>query len=159
MPVSFLSRLHFSSSHAEPGRCPQHVTSIGLGGGSRVQTDPETGKVSVGPTSVGYQILDEALVFGGSTLVATDIAVASRARPISDVGDASKVAHLDPALVTAVEARMKSMLEVVCDSMKTSTGDVPVYLVGGGAILVPDELSGVSKVQRLSPSSLSLTSP
>lgn len=30
--------------------------------------------------------------------------------------------------------------------MKTSADDIPVLLVGGGAIIAPDELSGASKV-------------
>jgi hypothetical protein len=40
------------------------------------------------------------------------------------------------------------MMERVMDSMKTSSKDIPVYLVGGGAFLVPTDLNGVSKVHR-----------
>lgn len=40
------------------------------------------------------------------------------------------------------------MLELAIDSMKTNTSDIPVYLVGGGAILAPDALKGVSEVHR-----------
>ena len=40
------------------------VISIGLGGGSIVR-QKEDGTVTVGPDSVGYQITDKALVFGG----------------------------------------------------------------------------------------------
>ena len=42
------------------------VFSFGLGGGSLVVDGP--GGVTVGPTSVGYKLTKEALVFGGSTL-------------------------------------------------------------------------------------------
>lgn len=122
-----------------------HVHSMGLGGGSRIRS-LEGGKVSVGPDSVGYRITDEALCFGGSTLVATDIAVADGKG--ADVGNVKLVAGVDKAIVTAAQARIKTMIEVAIDSMKTSAAEVPVYLVGGGAILVPDHLHGVSQVHR-----------
>ncbi|KZO99531.1 hypothetical protein CALVIDRAFT_495066 [Calocera viscosa TUFC12733] len=120
------------------------VVSIGLGGGSIVRSTGD--KTTVGPDSVGYRILDEALVFGGTTLTATDIAVASGG--VSDVGDQTKVAHVEPETVTGAQARIKAMLETTLDSMKTSAADIPVYLVGGGAILAPDHLEGVSRVVR-----------
>src|SRR5256714_7032866 len=47
--------------------------SIGLGGGSIVSEKP----LAVGPRSVGYRLTEEALVFGGTTLTATDAAVAA----------------------------------------------------------------------------------
>jgi len=40
------------------------------------------------------------------------------------------------------------MLQNTLDAMKTSAADIPVYLVGGGSILAPDELVGVSRVHR-----------
>src|SRR5207244_6781947 len=49
------------------------LLSIGLGGGSHVEKEP----VRVGPLSVGYRLTAEALVFGGTRLTATDIAVAA----------------------------------------------------------------------------------
>ena len=123
-----------------------HVHSIGLGGGSRVRKDSTTGKVTVGPDSVGYKIHD-SISFGGSTLTTTDIVVAAGRAP--GVGDASMVeGKVSMEDVEAAQARMKVMLELVLDEMKTSTQDVPVYLVGGGAILAPDSLNGVSKVHR-----------
>ena len=47
------------------------LLSIGLGGGSHI--DPASAKV--GPLSVGYRLTQDALVFGGEQLTATDIAV------------------------------------------------------------------------------------
>ncbi|KLT44591.1 putative hydantoinase [Cutaneotrichosporon oleaginosum] len=120
-----------------------HVHSMGLGGGSRVRVGEKT---TVGPDSVGYRITEEALCFGGRTLVATDIAVA--AGKGGRIGDASLVAGVDEATVKSAQARIKAMIELAIDSMKTSAADVPVYLVGGGAILVPDDLAGVSHVHR-----------
>ncbi|MEL7029970.1 MAG: hydantoinase/oxoprolinase family protein, partial [Pseudomonadota bacterium] len=51
------------------------ILAIGLGGGSVVQFEGDRPKI--GPLSVGYRIEKEALVFGGKTLTATDIAVAA----------------------------------------------------------------------------------
>ena len=72
------------------------LISIGLGGGSLVVA--EGGKAKVGPRSVGYRITTEAMVFGGSQLTATDIAVAAG---YADVGDKARVAKLDRKLVGA----------------------------------------------------------
>jgi N-methylhydantoinase A/oxoprolinase/acetone carboxylase beta subunit len=121
-----------------------HVHSIGLGGGSRVRKDA-SGKITVGPDSVGYKIHD-SICFGGSTLTTTDIVVAAGRAP--GVGNADLVKDLEKEEIEAAQARIKVMIELVLDEMKTSTTDVPVYLVGGGAILAPDSLNGVSKVHR-----------
>ena len=56
------------------------LLSIGLGGGSVVERDP----LAVGPKSVGYRLTREALVFGGKTLTATDVAVAAG---LAEIGD------------------------------------------------------------------------
>ena len=52
------------------------VYSIGLGGGSIVREHADS-SVTVGPDSVGYRLTEKALVFGGDTLTASDIAVRS----------------------------------------------------------------------------------
>lgn len=117
------------------------VLSLGIGGGSIVDT--ETGEV--GPESVGYRLTSEALVFGGSTLTATDIAVAAGR---AEVGDASKVAHLDPALVQRVLDRIAERVAEAVDRMRTSPEPIPVVAVGGGSILLPDELELFGAVRR-----------
>ena len=40
------------------------------------------------------------------------------------------------------------MIEKVIDTMKTSPEDLPVLLVGGGAVIAPDALKGASKVLK-----------
>lgn len=117
------------------------VYSFGLGGGSHVQPDP----LQIGPRSVGYEITQRALVFGGSDLTASDIAVAAG---LADMGDRSRVAHLDRAFVRTAVAHMAEMIESSVDRMKTAPGAVPVILVGGGTVLVGDRLNGVSELHR-----------
>ena len=116
--------------------------SIGLGGGSIVRENP----VSVGPQSVGYRLTEQALVFGGKTLTATDAAVTGG---IVAIGDPKKVAGVSRELARAVLAEAQAKLEDAIDRMKTEAGDVPLIAVGGGAFLVPDRLAGVSEVIRV----------
>lgn len=117
------------------------LLSIGLGGGSLVTT--ANGRVRVGPRSVGYRITTEALVFGGSQLTATDIAVAAGH---ADVGDRARVAGLDRGLVAAAVDEIHRLAEEAIDRMKTSSAAVPVVLVGGGSILVSRDLRGCSQL-------------
>jgi len=118
------------------------LLSIGLGGGSHVDEGP----VRVGPQSVGYRLTSEALVFGGSRLTATDVAVAAG---LVDIGDRARVADLPKQLIHAALADARRKLEDDIDRMKTEAGDVPLVAVGGGAFLVPDRLPGISKIVRV----------
>ena len=118
------------------------LLSIALGGGTRVHQD---GDLRIGPDSVGYRITREALVFGGQTLTTSDIAVAS-GRTV--MGDPEAVAHLDAALVAAVADQIRARCEDTIDRMKTSAEPMPVVLVGGGSVVIPAELAGVSTIYR-----------
>ncbi len=115
--------------------------SIGLGGGSLVQSDP----LQVGPRSVGYELTSRARVFGGEELTATDIVVAAGHEAI---GDTARVGDLDNTFVTAVEERIEDMVNVAVDRMKTSATEVPVIVVGGGSILVRRKIAGASELVR-----------
>ena len=117
------------------------VESIALGGGSVVALDP----LRIGTESVGYRLTEEALVFGGDTLTATDLAVAAG---LGQVGDPELVANFDTAMVKRGTAEIHERVETLIDRMKLSGGDVPVVLVGGGSILLGDALSGASEVLR-----------
>lgn len=118
------------------------LLSIGLGGGSHVEGTP----IRVGPLSVGYRLTSEALVFGGSRVTATDIAVAAG---LVDVGDAARVRSLSKTMIEGGLADAKRKLEETIDRMKTEAGDVPLLAVGGGAFLVPERLPGVSEIVRV----------
>jgi N-methylhydantoinase A/oxoprolinase/acetone carboxylase beta subunit len=117
------------------------ILSIGLGGGSLIAT--ESGRIQVGPRSVGSRILTEALVFGGSQLTATDIAVAAG---YAEVGDRDRVRHLDRSMVAAAVDEIHRLAEEALDHMKTSGAAAKVILVGGGSILIHRELAGVSEL-------------
>jgi N-methylhydantoinase A/oxoprolinase/acetone carboxylase beta subunit len=116
------------------------LLSIGLGGGTLVDpADP----AKIGPVSVGYQLTERALVFGGSELTCTDIAVASG---LLQLGDEARVSKLDRGFVGAALTRCHAMLTEAVDRMKTEAGDVPLIAVGGGCFLVPNTMEGVSEV-------------
>ncbi|WP_409304883.1 hydantoinase/oxoprolinase N-terminal domain-containing protein [Peribacillus sp. SCS-155] len=120
------------------------LISIGLGGGTIVRIQ-EDGEFTIGPDSVGYRLPEKALIFGGDTLTTTDVAVALGK---VELGDASKVAHLDKEFLNRVYDRIVEMVEEAIDKMKTSAAPVPVILVGGGSILLPESLQGASEVLR-----------
>jgi N-methylhydantoinase A/oxoprolinase/acetone carboxylase beta subunit len=117
------------------------ILSIGLGGGSLVAA--EGGQVRVGPQSVGYRILGEALVFGGTQLTATDIAVAAG---YAEIGDRDRVRHLDKRMVAAAVDEIHRLAEEALDRMKTSAGAARVILVGGGSVLIHRDLKGVGEL-------------
>ncbi|UQC77300.1 uncharacterized protein CLUP02_02767 [Colletotrichum lupini] len=123
------------------------VKSIGLGGGSIVKKDERTGEMMIGPQSVGYQIQTKALVFGGDVATATDYTVLADPDTV-DIGDRSLVEGVNGLAddLSAFEAQVKTMLERIVDTMKTSPEDILVVLVGGGAVIAPDELKGASRV-------------
>ena len=125
------------------------VLSIGLGGGSYVTFEPE---VRVGPLSAGYNLKNEALVFGPNVIesrsnrrvTATDVAVAAG---LCNIGVSENVKHLK---VNTAVSKIRQMVEAVIDQIKTSKDKLPVILVGGGAVLLDasQELIGTSKVVK-----------
>jgi N-methylhydantoinase A/oxoprolinase/acetone carboxylase beta subunit len=115
------------------------VFSIGLGGGSIVNLGGAA--PAVGPQSVGYEITSKARVFGGDVLTATDVTVAlGRAT----IGDPTRVANLDPMLLAKVRAVMERQLDRAVDRTRVSAAPIPIIAVGGGSILVPDQLGGTT---------------
>jgi N-methylhydantoinase A/oxoprolinase/acetone carboxylase beta subunit len=130
------------------------VLSIGLGGGSLVRGAERSASgtrigtssdLTVGPDSVGYRLTERALVFGGDTLTATDIAVAAGR---AEIGDPSLVAHLPRELVEAALERIAADVADVVDRMRISADPLPVVAVGGGSVLLPDEFPGLGAVHR-----------
>lgn len=118
------------------------VVSIGLGGGSIVRERAD-GTVTVGPDSVGYEITEKALVFGGDVCTATDIAVRLG---LTSLGDPAKVAHLEEAFAQKAMAVITELVEDSVDALKVSSGDVDIILVGGGSIILPEHLDGAGTV-------------
>ncbi|WP_349258764.1 hydantoinase/oxoprolinase family protein [Steroidobacter sp.] len=117
------------------------ILALGLGGGSVVDTTGS--RLRLGPKSVGFRIRQQARVFGGEVLTATDLAVAAG---YADIGDRSRVANLPASLVREGVAEMHRMVATAVDRMKTSSKQAPLILVGGGAILIREQIPGASEV-------------
>ena len=127
------------------------MLSIPLGGGSLVEWNP----LKIGPESVGYRLTEEALVFGGNSTTATDLAVAQGR---ATVGDPRRVERLAPssassgpahsAPVNQAMAAIQNLVETAIDRVKLSHDDVPIILAGGGSILLGDSIAGASRVLR-----------
>ena len=109
------------------------LVSIGIGGGSLVAeigggaANSNAGisnagiRVTVGPRSVGRLLTEQALVFGGATLTATDIAVAAG---LLDAGNPNAVAHLPRILIEQALAVIKRDVERAVDAMRVSSDAV-----------------------------------
>jgi N-methylhydantoinase A/oxoprolinase/acetone carboxylase beta subunit len=122
------------------------VLSVGLGGGTVVRGSV-TGGVALGPDSVGYRLTQDALAFGGGTLTATDVALAVGGSEIAGV-PAPALARDTAEVARAAWPAIRELLEDSIDRMKPSSAPVPVILVGGGSIVAPGELDGVSTLIR-----------
>jgi N-methylhydantoinase A/oxoprolinase/acetone carboxylase beta subunit len=119
------------------------VLSIGLGGGSVVR-ERSTG-LEIGPDSVGFRLYEQALVFGGDTLTTTDVAVAAG---LADIGDPALVRHLGRTLVSSVLDRVSDQIAAQVDRLRSCPAPLPVVLVGGGSVLVPDKIEGAAEMIR-----------
>lgn len=123
-------------------RMPDFI-SVGLGGGSRVRE--VDGEIVIGPDSVGHDITTEALVFGGNTLTTTDIAVRLG---MAEIGDKDKVAHLEENFAKRVMQIISNNVSQLIEKMRTSEGDIEVILVGGGSIIIPNQIEGIANFSR-----------
>lgn len=119
------------------------LISFGLGGGTIIRE--EGGEIRIGPDSVGYRLTEEALVFGGNTLTATDIAVRLG---MAEIGDPAGVSRIDEAFARKALNKWMVIVNEAIDKMKLSAEPVPLVLVGGGSILITGGVEGVSEVVR-----------
>ncbi|CDK25860.1 unnamed protein product [Kuraishia capsulata CBS 1993] len=128
------------------------VESIGLGGGSIVRI--EGNDLTVGPDSVGSEIMTKSMIFGGNIKTASDLTIAQAVDAGSEdeiykIGNTEAVkGKFDTITKSRFTAELKTMLEGLIDRMRTSPEPLPVLLVGGGSFIVPSELEGASKVLR-----------
>ncbi|CAM4132014.1 hydantoinase/oxoprolinase family protein [Lederbergia lenta] len=118
------------------------IYSIGFGGGTRVYLQEDAW--TIGPESVGYQLTEKGIVFGGTELTTTDIAIGAGYMEIEHT-DLSRLASIP---CEKIYPDFVTLIEKAIDRMKTSAEDLPVVLVGGGASLIPTTLKGASRVIR-----------
>ncbi len=126
------------------------LLAVGCGGGTVISS--VDGEVQLGPESVGYELEMKGKAWGGNTITTTDIALAAGYAKIEDPKCKPGMLRLDSSFVSSAVTRIIGTVEESIDKMKTSVNPVPVVLVGGGGILIPqshyDKLRGASKVIR-----------
>ncbi len=124
------------------------LISMGLGGGTIVlDSRADTGDgLAIGPDSVGYAVVTEALCTGGSTLTLSDISLAGGR--LQEFGDPKLVAQIDSSLVADALGWVDEQVTIMSERMKSSRAALPLLAVGGGAHLIPDGVPGVSEVLR-----------
>ena len=119
------------------------VISLPLGGGSIVRGSAQA--VIVGPDSVGYRLVEEALSFGGTTPTFTDVVLA--------LGKASLEVSVErPAIdEPTANAAYRAGLDVLdrgIERMRPSADPLPLIAVGGGSVLLPDCMNGNLQIHR-----------
>jgi N-methylhydantoinase A/oxoprolinase/acetone carboxylase beta subunit len=120
------------------------LVSIALGGGTVVRPGDNGDGVQVGPASTGQRLTQEGLVFGGSTPTMTDAAVLTGRATLGDPAGAKD----HEALLAEAVKRADAMLADAVDRIKTSRSEQPLVLVGGGSVIAPQSLAGVSEIHR-----------
>ena len=120
------------------------LISIGLGGGTIVREGDDG--VVIGPDSVGYRIVSEAMISGGSTMTLSDIS--TRAGRLDSFGDASLTTGIADSTVLEAIGWVDEQTQILCDRMKASREALPLIAVGGGAHLVAGAVPGISEVVR-----------
>jgi N-methylhydantoinase A/oxoprolinase/acetone carboxylase beta subunit len=118
------------------------VLSLPIGGGSLID---ESGEYLVGPASVGYRLTEQAMVFGGDTFTATDAAVAMGR---ASIGRAEHAGRVDKAVAQRALDSIATRIADTIDRMKVSAAEIPAVVVGGGGILLPDSLPGLTQLMR-----------
>lgn len=117
------------------------ILAIGLGGGSLV----ENNGLCVGPVSVGHELVTQAMVFGGSVLTASDIAVA--AGQVS-MGNPERLNDLSDDLIASGLDTIRKTLASGIQKMNPGKTALPVILVGGGAVIAPNTLDSAIEIVR-----------
>ncbi len=106
------------------------VLSIALGGGSYIRFLGDAPQI--GPESVGKDLTQKALCFGGDTLTLTDAAVTMETLPIPNV-----IVSLTRTQSSAIFCTVKNCIEALVNQLQLKETQLPVIFVGGGAGLLP----------------------
>lgn len=121
------------------------LISFAMGGGTVIHgPGGADAAVAVGPRSVGHEIGRRALVFGGDVPTLSDAAVAAGR---AEMGGRQPPADAEPLLRAALVWADEQAAEAV-DRIKTARGDAPLVAVGGGSVVLPAALPGVTEIIR-----------
>ena len=127
------------------------LIATGCGGGTVIRS--QDGEVELGPQSVGYMLTERGMAWGGDTVTTTDIALAAKYATIDDPRcDVGRLEALEEGFVAAAVNKIIVKLEDSIDKIKTDPSPMPLVLVGGGGLLIPQsrygDIKGVSGIRR-----------
>lgn len=122
------------------------LISIGLGGGSILAPAHDGSAPAAGPDSVGHELRQRALIFGGEVSTLSDVAVAAGRAEFGDRSLATSV--LGRTTIDATLAWVDDRIQMLAERIRAARTELPLVAVGGGAHLIPDEVEGVSEVIR-----------
>ncbi len=107
------------------------VISVPIGGGSYIQEKDNV--ISIGPKSCAKNLLKESLIFGGTHMTLTDVAVS---KGLIDIPQAIHPAPNIPASTASrvIEIVEKKILQL-CAQIAGKHKNLPIVLIGGGAKL------------------------
>ena len=105
--------------------------SLAIGGGTIVKI--EDGKVTLGPESVGRNLMQEAMCFGGSTLTLTDVALKAGKMTIKG-SDVDKI-PIDSSVAQAVMNQVEASITKAVHLMQGQEKSLSVIICGGGALI------------------------
>lgn len=108
------------------------IISVGFGGGTIVTIDGDN--ISVGPESVGYNLITEAICFGGSTLTLTDVA-----KKLGRTNIGTHDVFIDIELAQKIDKIVNTEIQNAISQMKTEEGKSNLLLVGGGVAIINPE--------------------
>jgi N-methylhydantoinase A/oxoprolinase/acetone carboxylase beta subunit len=118
------------------------IYTLALGGGTIIKEE------QIGPESIGYNLIKNGIAWGGDILTATDISIITKEIKIEGAKPELVLKRLNKVYIDKIYNLMVKKWEDAIDTMKTSKENVPVIVVGGGSIMIPEKLNGASEVIR-----------
>lgn len=88
-----------------------------------------------------------SIAVGGGTRIGADLTIGPQSVGYRRTSKA-RVVNLDPALVTQITDRVRALCEDAIDRVKTSAAPMPIILVDGGSVVIPQDLAGASTIIR-----------
>lgn len=128
------------------------VVAVGVGGGTIVRV--KDGNCQLGPDSVGNQLKEKAIAFGGRVLTISDFFIAENQLMIESAKSPENlkndIANFTSLKYESILQKIKKIIqfeiEKLVDKLKAEGKDIPVIACGGGAFLLPKKIKGASKV-------------
>lgn len=122
------------------------LISLAIGGGSVVEE--VDGVLKIGPRSLGYKLTTDGLAWGGATFTVTDAFLACRQDNVGYPGaDLSNLRNVDTKFGEKVLHKILLDVEMAVEKIKIRPGPIPIVVVGGGSLLLPNKIGDVEVIR------------